>query len=323
MASNPEDFGTDSLKVESGISRVEQNEFWYIEGPNTYTARLSLSLTGTSAVLDDIVNLSDARIACWNPVADRWEVVGGFTTIAGNINTGTISCNSLITFNGNRQIYAIVSVEPATAQFTSGNVTICQDIATNLVVEFEGVAPFSITYTANGGAPVTVSGITDNPYSLSVSPNVTTTYLLTAMTHLYGNGIIIGSPVVVTVRPRPQVTIDVNSQICQDEFTDVSVDLTAGTAPFSFTYSINGLLQTGINNVADPHTFNHGPLPWIPVGMPPSVYYDYVFRIETVTDNFGCENNYDTGDTKPEDTVRVYKLPQTGPQYHIPNTFGM
>jgi hypothetical protein len=323
MASNPEDFGTDSLKVESGISRVEQNEFWYIEGPNTYTARLSLSLTGTSAVLDDIVNLSDARIACWNPVADRWEVVGGFTTIAGNINTGTISCNSLITFNGNRQIYAIVSVEPATAQFTSGNVTICQDIATNLVVEFEGVAPFSITYTANGGAPVTVSGITDNPYSLSVSPNVTTTYLLTAMTHLYGNGIIIGSPVVVTVRPRPQVTIDVNSQICQDEFTDVSVDLTAGTAPFSFTYSINGLLQTGINNVADPHTFNHEPLPWIPVGMPPSVYYDYVFRIETVTDNFGCENNYDTGDTKPEDTVRVYKLPQTGPQYHIPNTFGM
>lgn len=321
MLGNPEDYGTDSLKVENGISRIEQNEFWYVEGPNTYTARLSFSLTGTSAVLDDIANLNDVRIVCWNPVADRWEVAGGLTTIVGNKNAGTLTCNSIITFNGAQQIYSFASVEPATAQFTSGNVTICQDLSTNLVVEFEGVAPFSITYTENGGAPITVSGITENPYNLSVSPAVTTTYLLTAMTHLYGNGIIIGSPVTVTVRPRPQVTIDVNSQICQDDFTDVIVDLIAGTSPFSFTYSVNGLLQAGINNVADPYIFNNGPLGWIAVGAPPAVYNDYVFTIETVTDTHGCINDY-TIDTKPEDAVRVYKLPVTGPQYHIPNSFG-
>jgi hypothetical protein len=59
---------------------------------------------------------------------------------------------------------------------------------------------------------------------------------------------------------------------------------------------------------------------WIPAGSPPSPYTDYLFRVEQVVDGHGCVNDY-TIDIKPSDTLRVYKIPETGPAYHVPNNF--
>jgi hypothetical protein len=322
MANNPFDDGYDTLKVVSPISRVTQTEYWKIEGPNTYTARLRLTLTGTSNVANEIDNLSDLRILRWNPGIEKWEVVGGTVAITGNAANGTLTCNQLITFDGTTQIFTIGSVKPATAEFTDGTATICPDDSTPLEVTFEGTAPFSITYTINGASPTTISGITDNPYSFNVSPVVNSVYTLTAMTHAYGDGIIIGDPISITVRTRPTATISaLTTPLCDGESADIEIELTAGDPQFNFIYSVNGANQPEVLGVNSPYEISgHGPLSWISVGAPPAVYTDYVFRIERIEDINGCVNEY--AGAGPEATVRVYKIPETGPQYHVPNTFG-
>lgn len=59
----------------------------------------------------------------------------------------------------------------------SGAGTICAGISQTLKVELTGAAPWSITYS-DGTNPVTINGITSSPYSLVVTPAVTTIYTL-------------------------------------------------------------------------------------------------------------------------------------------------
>lgn len=317
---DPGNHGYNPLSVEPGLSQVTTTEFWKIKGPNTYTAKLKLVLDGTSDVANTITNLSNLRVVRWS--GTRWEVVGGNVTITGNASNGTLTCNSTITFNGSDQIFTIGSVEPATAELTDGDTTICAGQTVPIEVTFEkGTPPYSITYTENGVNPQTITGITDNPYHFNVTPFVSTTYQLTAMSHAGGAGVIIGSPVVVNVYPRPNVTIDVTPTICSGDNANVTITLTSGITPYSFTYSVDGVNEAPINNVnVSPHSLTKGPMVWIPAGSPPSPYTDYYFQVEHVVDGHGCQNDY-TIDPKPNDTLRVYKIPETGPQYHIPNNF--
>lgn len=316
---NPNDYGYNPLSVEPGLSQVTSTEFWIIKGPNTYTARLKLVLDGTSDVANTITNLNNLRIVRWS--GTRWEIVGGTVTITGNAASGTLTCNSTITFNGTDQIFTIGSVEPATAEFTDGDTTICAGQTVPIEVTFaKGTPPYSITYTENGVNPQTINGITDNPYTFNVTPFVTTTYQLTAMSHAGGAGVIVGSPVTVSVYPRPNVNIDVSTSICSGDDALVTVTLTSGISPFSFTYSVDGVNDPAINNVTSPHSFTKGPMIWVSAGSPPSPYTDYLFRVEQVVDGHGCVNDY-TIDLKPSDTLRVYKIPETGPTYHVPNNY--
>jgi hypothetical protein len=319
LEQNPGDYGYNPLSVEPGLSQVTTTEFWKIKGPNTYTAKLKLVLDGTSDVANTITNLNNLRIVRWS--GTRWEIVGGNVTITGNATSGTLTCNSTITFNGTDQIFTIGSVEPATAEFTNGDTTICAGQTVPIEVTFaKGTPPYSITYTENGVNPQTISGINDNPYIFNVTPFVTTTYQLTAMSHAGGAGVVIGSPVTVSVYPRPNVNIDVSTSICSGDDALVTVTLTSGISPFSFTYSVDGVNDPAINNVTSPYSFTKGPMIWIPAGSPPSPYTDYLFRVEQVVDGHGCVNDY-TIDIKPSDTLRVYKIPETGPAYHVPNNF--
>jgi len=319
LEENPNDYGYNPLSVEPGLLQVTATEFWKIKGPNTYTARLKLVLDGTSDVANTIDNLNNLRIVRWN--GTKWEIVGGTVTITGSAASGTITCNSTITFNNTDQIFTIGSVEPATAEFTDGNTTICAGQTVPIEITFtKGTPPYSITYTENDVNPQTINNITDNPYTFNVTPFVTTTYQLTAMSHAGGAGVVIGSPVTVSVYPRPNVNIDVQASICSGDDALVTVTLTSGISPFSFTYSVDGINDPAINNVTSPHSFTKGPLIWIPTGSPPSPYTDYEFRVEQVVDGHGCVNDY-TIDIKPSDTLRVYKIPETGPAYHVPNNF--
>ena len=318
---NPDDYGYDHLQVDAGLSLVDTNQFWRITGPNGYDARLKFVLDGTSSVAGTVSNLSNLRFVRWNTSTNKWEVVGGTVTVTGNATNGTITCNTNITFDGSAQIFTIGSVEPPTAQLTDGDTTICSGATVPIEVTFDkGTPPYSITYTANGVNPQTINGITDNPYTFNVTPYVTTVYALTAFSDAGGNGVIIGSPVTVNAWPRPQASVSVNSPVCQVDFSEVTVNLTTGLAPFSFIYSLDGVNQPQINNVNSPYNFNEGPMTWLPIGIPPSPYNDHVVKIEYLIDSNGCENDYSI-DTKPEATIRTYKVPETGPQYHVPNNF--
>lgn len=318
---NPNNYGYDPLQVSTGLSLIDNNQFWKITGPNTYTAKLKFVLDGTSSVASTLSNLSNLRIVRWNTTTSKWEVVGGAVTVTGNASSGTVTCNSNITFNGTAQIFTLGSVEPPTAEFTNGSTTICSGVTTPIEVTFDkGTPPYSITYTENGVNPQTITGITSNPYTFNVTPYVTTVYQLTAFNDAGGTGTIIGSPVTVNAWPRPQATVSVNTPVCQGDVSLVTIDLTTGLAPFNVIYSVDGTSQPQVNNAADPYSYNEGPMTWVPIGSPASPYNDHVIQVEYLKDSNGCINDY-TIDSKPSDTIRTYKVPETGPQYHIPNNF--
>jgi hypothetical protein len=55
---------------------------------------------------------------------------------------------------------------------------------------------------------------------------------------------------------------------------------------------------------------------WI---APAPITTNYTYTVSTITDNSGCG----AGTTSGSASVEVYPLPRTGPQYHIPNSFGL
>ncbi len=114
----------------------------------------------------------------------------------------------------------------------------------------------------------------------------------------------------VVVNPSPDVTLTAaDNEVCYNETATVglTVTLTVGTAPWSFTYTINGgAVQT--QNVATGTTYTF-PAPAAPApGVTPAVY-NYEITTVTATQNgsSGCVANL-TGKTA---TVTVNPKPNT------------
>ncbi|MBW6489677.1 MAG: hypothetical protein K0B15_00650 [Lentimicrobium sp.] len=93
---------------------------------------------------------------------------------------------------------------------------VCRGDEADLIITFTGEAPFDFTLEADDGSgtPVvtTYTGITDNPFVIVISPNVTTIYTVTTITDANGTNNDPSNSVTLTVKPRPA-----GSQIYQYE----------------------------------------------------------------------------------------------------------
>jgi hypothetical protein len=120
---------------------------------------------------------------------------------------------------------------------------------------------------------------------------------------------------IVTENASPDVTLTVDEgldTICDGTNTEISITFTAGLAPYDFTVSdgTNTDSFTGINT--SPYTYTPSTPPvWVDDG---SVETHYYYSITTITDANGCSNT-NLGNGK----VTIFKQPETGPNYHIPN----
>jgi hypothetical protein len=59
----------------------------------------------------------------------------------------------------------------------------------------------------------------------------------------------------------------------------------------------------------NPYSYTTENLVWV-VGGP---YEDYTFSLRVVNNTTGCSSAWD------DNVVSVYKIPETGPEYHVPN----
>jgi len=88
--------------------------------------------------------------------------------------------NSFGTFTDTKTISVTTKTAP-TATLTGGGTIDTEPGSVNLQVALTGTAPWSITYSANGINPQTVTGITSSPYTLTVSPEVNSNFTLTSV----------------------------------------------------------------------------------------------------------------------------------------------
>jgi 5-hydroxyisourate hydrolase-like protein (transthyretin family) len=97
--------------------------------------------------------------------------------------------------------------------------------------------------------------------------------------------------------------------VCEGEIIQLRVEF-IGEAPYTFRYS-NGFEEFIVETSMNPH-FIDVPAVWS--GTTPVITYN--FSITDVTDNRGCSVPGEGGAV-----IEVYKIPSSGPVFHIPNNF--
>jgi len=142
---------------------------------------------------------------------------------------------------------AIVNPIPGPIATLSGSGTICPGGAVQLNTSFTGNGPWQLTWT-NGTTPVTVSGITNNPYQFAVAPVSSTTYSLTAVSAAC-TGTPTGSAQVFVTTGGPTASISVSQTVCTVQPTTLSVAMT-GISPWTMTYTdgVSNFTQTGLTS---------------------------------------------------------------------------
>lgn len=142
-----------------------------------------------------------------------------------------------------------------TSTITSKDKIICQGETTDITVEFTGTAPWTFTYTQNGLNPIEKTA-TESPYHLPVTEEGI--YIITSLTD--NNGIVgkcfTGSTQIQVSNTPPTANIITGDfSKCSSSESGIHVQLT-GIAPWTFTYTIDGLQPTEITTTKNQYIIN-------------------------------------------------------------------
>ncbi len=230
--------------------------------PVTVRALPTATISGTTAVCQGspAPNITFTGANGTAPYTFTYTINGGssqtVTTTSGNSVTVTAPTGTTGTFtyalvniagqycSQAQTGSAVVMVNPLPTATISGTTAVCQG-STAPNVTFTGAggtAPYTFTYTINGGSNQTVTTTSGNSVTIAVSTGSagTYTYTLVSVAGQYCSQAQTGSAV-VTVRALPTATISGTTAVCQGS-TAPNITFTGanGTAPYTFTYTING-----------------------------------------------------------------------------------
>jgi hypothetical protein len=214
----------------------------------------------------------------------------------------------------------IVGVEEITVYVTPSSSTITngERCGTGIVTvsasgAVDGVTNYKWYSAATFGTLLQTNGSTYTTPSIST----TTSYWVS----IYNTSTLCESPrTKVDAIIKPTSTIEISSISIAETCEGTSVSLTLSILTTSPTYSYNirrngTIVASRTQASANPYTFT---TEWLDTSGTPPAKAEFVF---TVTDFIawasGCDNIIGTSKS-----LIVWKLPVTGPQYHIPNTFG-
>lgn len=102
---------------------------------------------------------------------------------------------------------SVVFAQPTAA--ISGSTTVCPGGEASLIVSFTGNAPWSIEFT-DGVNVIQQTSITSNPFTLTVFPDLTTTYSLVSVADQSGTGSVTGEATITVHNNLPEAVITVN-----------------------------------------------------------------------------------------------------------------
>lgn len=167
--------------------------------------------------------------------------VAGTYTVTLNVSSAA-GCQTVNNF-----ATRTVVVKPLPTATISGNATVCLNAAAPDITftGSNGTAPYTFTYTINGGPAQVVTTTAGNSVTVPVPTNVTGTFTYSLVNVKEGSttGCIqsqTGS-VAVTVNALPVATIAGNTTVCLNAASpNITFTGSTGTAPYTFTYNING-----------------------------------------------------------------------------------
>ncbi|MDY0347585.1 MAG: PKD domain-containing protein [Tenuifilaceae bacterium] len=272
------------------------------------------SVTGSSTVSP--TNYNDWREG-GNSIEVTWNTVGnGSITVEERVGTSSTQGSDTKNF--------VVYKQPAVPALEATPAGVCAGSSVDIEVTNSETG---ITYQLiSAGNPVggTIAG---NGGSITLTiPEVLSTASYYVRAYNLGCEAVSGD-FLVTAYPNPLVNWvslsetpgDLAITICEGDPAELNIGYLVNTGNFSLeifhdldTNPIESLDQITTN----PFKRNVNPT-WDGVTMPPSTTYKY--RV-VITDEHGCVSEPIPEANQPE--ITVWKRPETGPQYHIPNTHG-
>lgn len=171
-----------------------------------------------------------------------------------------------------------------------------------------------VTYTLYRNGNPTATSLSGTGAALSFgNQTVSGSYTVVATNATTGCSQTMAGNANVTMNPNPVFSISGSATaICDGDNFTLTTTFTTVSTPYDIDIIKDGSSVTGspFNSSSNPYVYNES-LPWS--GPGPSNSFTYTV---TVTDNNGCSSS-----SSSPVTVNVYKIPETGPEYHIPNNF--
>ena len=177
-----------------------------------------------------------------NTVTLQWLTTGNKTVSINYTNSN--SCTALNTTS------SITKVNPLPTATIAGNTTVCKNSATSITFTgATGTAPYTFSYNINGGITQTVTSVSGNSYQLPAITSNTGSVPYNLLSVQDASSTTCSQPqistVTVVINPLPTASIGGTNTVCQSS-TAPNVTFTGGnaTAPYTFTYTINGTNKT-------------------------------------------------------------------------------
>lgn len=190
-------------------------------------------LTATNLKAQLFFECGGFEISCYNPANGSYILTGLNPQADYELRVWTDAAGM-----GTFKICLADICEDPTAQI-SGSVVMCAGATAPLQVNLTGFSPWTFVYN-NGVSNQTVTTST-SPYTLNVSPTVSTNYNLVSVNSLYCAGTVSGTGT-VSLLPTPVVTLADFSPVCENTITTLT-----GGSPSGGTYSGTGVQSGSLN----------------------------------------------------------------------------
>ncbi|MFA6275355.1 MAG: lamin tail domain-containing protein [Pedobacter sp.] len=264
------------------------------------SAGAETSQTTTLTVTSDNANLFDILT-----VAPNGTDKGTITYHLKNNVSGVANITVTVTDNGNTDFGGINTTSKtfkltvnALATATIAGTTAVPANATAPVITFtgaNGTAPYTFTYNINGGTNKTVTTTTGNSVTVAAPTNVVGTFAYNLVSVADANcGQAQTGTATITIRPLPVATIASTAAVCINGTSPVvTFTGSAGTAPYTFTYTVNGSSNRTITSTANSVTLN----------APTNVAGTFTYALVSVADAYASQAQTGTA------TVTINALP--------------
>ena len=208
-------------------------------GPET-TQTTTLTVTSDNPNLFDVLTASGTGATGTLTYHFKNNVAGSANVTVTVTDNGGTAFGGVDTFS---QTFKLTVNGLATAT-VSGTTAIPQN-ATVPTITFtgaNGIAPYTFTYNINGGTNRTIATTTGNSVTVTAPTNAVGTFAYNLVNVADANcGQAQTGAATVTVRPLPLATIAATGAVCINGTSPVvTFTGSVGTAPYTFTYQING-----------------------------------------------------------------------------------
>lgn len=152
---------------------------------------------------------------------------------------------------------ATITVNELPGATIAGDNTVCLNSSSPFVTFTgnTGTAPYTFTYSINGGANQTVTTTSGNSVSVAAPTITAGTYTYSLISVQEASGLTCANAVsgnaTVVVRPLPTASITGSTTVCQNSINPlINFTGAVGNAPYTFTYNINGAAAQTVTTVS-------------------------------------------------------------------------